>query len=74
MSDKLFVILFRNRKTEYDKIVLRNAELIKENDGIKKYISIKRAEALKDSGTNTGLLVFIQKLEEAFTWVNNYKK
>lgn len=45
----------------------------KEIVAIKKYIAEKRKEALRDHGNNTALLVFIQKLEEAFTWVREVK-
>lgn len=44
-----------------------------DNESIKSYIAKMRSEALSKSGTNTELLVFIQRLEEAFTWIRNIK-
>jgi len=41
----------------------------KEVEAIKKYINEMRVDALKNHGTNFGVLTFIQRLEEAFTWV-----
>lgn len=50
-----------------------NQEAKKELADIKSYIANLRGEALKDHSENTALLVFVQKLEESFTWIKNVK-
>ncbi len=78
---KVFAILFPKKYKELQKLLFINKHLTNinkeiedENNSIKKYISLCRSEALKNSGENTGLLIFIQKLEESFTWLNKYTK
>ena len=46
----------------------------KEVEAIKKYINEMRVDALKNHGANFGVLTFIQRLEEAFTWVRDTKQ
>lgn len=71
MMNKMFIFLFPSKQKEMVRLLSDNNRLEKENKKIKKYIADCRTDALKNSGTNSGLLIFIQKLEEAFTWLNN---
>jgi hypothetical protein len=68
--NKIFIWLFPSKHKEIVRLLSDNNRLEKENKQIKKYIADCRSDAIKNSGTNSGLLIFIQKLEEAFTWIN----
>jgi len=60
-------------KSEIDLLKEELSASHKEIKEIKAYINKMRHDALKSHGENFGVLMFIQRLEEAFTWVRKTK-